>query len=113
MRGDLIVAAACALLSSGVGFAQTIDENLWVTNGPVYSVVRDGGTIYIGGAFTRVGPVTGGGVPLDGASGALPPSFPKVNGAVYAVILAAIVLRLPDGVVPGLRAAVRRRLAPA
>src|SRR6266516_1094374 len=50
------------------------------------AVVRDGGTIYIGGEFTQVGPATGGGVPLDAASGALPPSFPKVLGAVYAVV---------------------------
>src|SRR2546426_1486999 len=82
----LVVAAVCVLVSSGAGFAQTIDENLWVTNGPVRAVVRDGGTIYIGGDFTQVGPATGGGVPLDAASGALPPSFPKVVGVVFAVI---------------------------
>src|SRR6266568_2684690 len=71
----LIAAAACVLVSNGAGFAQTIDQNLWVTNEPVYALVRDGGTIYIGGQFTQVGPATGGGIPLDAASGALPPSF--------------------------------------
>src|SRR5262245_59666783 len=34
-------------------------HTLWVTNGPVSVVVRDGSTIYIGGAFTLVGPATG------------------------------------------------------
>src|SRR2546422_536796 len=82
----LVVAAVCVLVSSGAGFAQTIDENLWVTNGTVRAVVRDGGTIYIGGDFTQVGPATGGGVPLDAASGAIPPLFPKVVGPVYSVI---------------------------
>src|SRR6266545_3719960 len=81
----LVAVSACAL-SSGAGFAQTIDQSLWVTNGAVYSVIRDAGTIYIGGEFTQVGPATGAGVPIDAASGALPPSFPKVAGAVYAVV---------------------------
>src|SRR6266487_3608665 len=39
------VAAACVLVSNGTGFAQTIDEKLWVTNGAVYTIVPDGGTI--------------------------------------------------------------------
>ena len=87
--GGLVVAAACVLASSRAGFAQTIDENLWITNGRVAAVVRNGGTIYIGGEFTQVGPATGGGVPLDAASGALPASFPKVAGQVYDAV--------PDG----------------
>jgi hypothetical protein len=80
------LAALCVLLSNGAAFAQAIDENLWVTNGTISTVVRDGGTIYVGGNFTYVGPATGGGVPLGAASGAPPPSFPKVVGVVLAVI---------------------------
>src|SRR5437867_3055877 len=45
------------------GFAQVLDPELWVANGPVYTIVRDGGTVYIGGHFTQVGPATGGGAP--------------------------------------------------
>src|SRR5689334_6532103 len=76
---------------SGLGFCmalgspargQPIDENLWVTNGDVYAVARIGGTIYIGGAFSQVGPAAGGGVPLDAATGAPIPAFPKVVGWV-------------------------------
>src|SRR5438093_9105113 len=48
--------AAAITVSTCAGFAQSVDPNLWVTNGPVYSIVRDGGTIYIGGSFSRVGP---------------------------------------------------------
>ncbi|HEY6196500.1 MAG TPA: IPT/TIG domain-containing protein [Candidatus Eisenbacteria bacterium] len=69
-----------------VGSPQAIDPNLWVTNGNVAAVVRAGGKIYIGGGFSQVGPASGGGVPLDIASGALPPSFPKVLGSLSAVV---------------------------
>src|SRR5262245_24085734 len=66
--------------------AQIVDTTLWVTNGPVSVVVRDGSTIYIGGAFTLVGPATGGGVPLSVATGAIVPQFPKVTGFVHKAV---------------------------
>src|SRR5437870_13412872 len=63
---SLIAGLVVPLLSSaGVGLAQTVDTALWVVDNPVNTVVRDGGTIYIGGDFTLVGPVTGGGVAID------------------------------------------------
>jgi hypothetical protein len=83
------ISAAFAILSASPGVAQHVDPKLWVTNGPVHSIVSDAGTIYIGGEFTRVGPATGGGVPIDAASGGLPASFPRVAGDVKAVV--------PDG----------------
>ena len=52
------------------GLAQTVDTTLWVANGPVSSVVRDGRTIYIGGQFTQVGPPTGGGAAINAGTGA-------------------------------------------
>src|SRR5438445_10469522 len=58
------------LWSAGIGFAQTVDTTLWVTDGSVRSTVRDGSTIYIGGEFTRVGPNTGGGAAIDASTGA-------------------------------------------
>ena len=78
--------AACLAGSYASAHAQTVDPNLWVTNGPVYSVVREGGTIYIGGHFTQVGPATGGGVrrSMPRAAG-YRASFPKVAGNVLAV----------------------------
>jgi len=63
---------------------QVIDTTLWVTDGGVNTVVRAGNTVYIGGGFTRVGPATGGGVPLDISSGELVRPFPKVAGVVFA-----------------------------
>src|SRR5262245_23701802 len=80
------------LSSSGVGLAQTVDTNLWVTNGRVNSVVSDGSTIYIGGSFTHVGPAMGGAgatrnniAALDATTGAATPWNPNANGEVYAI----------------------------
>jgi trimeric autotransporter adhesin len=81
----LVAAVVCLAGSHSVASAQTVDPNLWVTNGSVGAVVRDGGTIYIGGNFSQVGLAVGGGVPIDATSGVLPPSFPKVAGSVYAI----------------------------
>jgi hypothetical protein len=73
------------LLSPGVGLAQTVDTTLWVTNGPVNAIVVDGSTIYIGGNFTLVGPVTGGGGAIDASTGAAHQPYPKVEGTVRTV----------------------------
>src|SRR5438552_13077340 len=84
---SLLIAFACAwVLPSGAAIAQTVDPSLWVANGPVYTIVRDGSTIYIGGHFSQVGPASGGGTPFDVQSDALPVPFPKVAGIVYVVI---------------------------
>ena len=61
-----------------------MDPNLWVTTGTVSAIARSGNTLYISGALGEVGPSTGGGVPLDMASGAPAAPFPKVTGYVFA-----------------------------
>jgi hypothetical protein len=62
--------------------AQTVDSTLWATDGAVSSIVRDGGTIYIGGSFTWVGPATGGGVVIDASTGAPLQPYPRIADAV-------------------------------
>jgi hypothetical protein len=84
------VAVPVLLISAGVGLAQTVDTTLWVTNGSVSALVRDGGTIYIGGAFSQVGPATGGGLAIDASTGAAQQPYPKAAGGVFAVA--------PDGI---------------
>ena len=86
-----LCAFALTLVAAGprAGLAQTVNPNLWVTNGDVYAVASHEGTVYIGGTFSRVGPVTGPAAPIDATSGALPASFPKVSGELFVVI--------PDG----------------
>ena len=80
----LILFAAFTLSLPAASAAQVVDQNLWVTNGGVDAVVRDGGKLYIGGTFTEVGPPTGCGVALDRVTGTLPVSYPKVAGRIYA-----------------------------
>ena len=81
-----VLAASLLLGSAGAGLAQTIDSTFWSTNGPVYALARDGGTIYVGGAFTYVGPSTGCAAALDAGTGAALAPYPRVEGTrVYAV----------------------------
>ena len=80
LRGALLV-----LLAAGEpAAAQTPDPNLWITNGTVYSVARSGGTLFIGGDFTRVSPATGNLLVIDQATGAPQAPFPMVAGIVMA-----------------------------
>src|SRR5262249_22985816 len=84
-RAAILLALALAAASRPVSVsAQLVDANLWVTNGRVNAVARNGSVIYIGGSFTQVRPATGSGVPIDAVSGNPQPGFPKVVGAVLA-----------------------------
>ena len=47
--------------------------------------VGEDGTVYVGGPFTRIGPMSGGGVPLDSSTGTPFPRFAAVDGTVRAV----------------------------
>ena len=63
------ISLGCALdPGSGGG---TTPQPLWRPDGPVYALVKDGSTLYIGGDFSRIGPYTGYGVPVGSASGDL------------------------------------------
>ncbi len=62
-----------------------MNQDLWVTSGTVSAIARGGNTLYIGGSLGVVGPSSGGGVPLDKASGAPISPFPKVTGYVFAI----------------------------
>ena len=83
------MAAVLAGISAGPAFAPISSEPdghlSWVTNGTVETIVRSGNTIYLGGAFTRVGPRTGGGAALDVVTGFADPAFPDVDGIVDTV----------------------------
>ena len=75
-----------ALLAGAMqGWTQTVQSDFYVANGPVYASVLSGNILYIGGAFTQVGPATGAGVPIDVNSGLPTAGFPKVVGKVLAV----------------------------
>src|SRR5712691_3320101 len=64
-------------------------SGFFVTNGQVNAMVRSGGILYIGGAFTKVRPYTGFGVALDANTnnpGVEDPTFPRVNSVVHVVL---------------------------
>src|SRR5690349_43241 len=69
--------------------AQTVQSNLWVTNGLIYSLVRNGNTIYLGGSFSYAGPNFPYGAAFKDAAATPDLSFAKPNG----VIMTAV----PDG----------------
>jgi hypothetical protein len=81
-----MIAAALALWAAPA-VAQTVDADMWVPNGPVFAVVRQGNTIYIGGRFTSVGPANGGAsvtrrslAAFDATTGALTSWNPSATG---------------------------------
>jgi hypothetical protein len=78
----IVIALAMAL--QAVPPSDTCNPKMWVTNSYVSAIAPVGDKVYIGGAFTYVGPYTGCGVPIDSSTGAPLPAFPKINGAVYA-----------------------------
>lgn len=74
-----------AVLLPPLAWAQVLRDNLWVTNGPVNTVAVSGNVIYLGGEFTQVGPVTGGGIAFDAGTGAAIQPYSMVAGSVLAV----------------------------
>jgi len=65
---------------------QPLPIESFTTDAPVQAFAKRGNRLFLGGGFTRIGPVTGGGVLLDGATGARDPRFPRVGGIVFAVL---------------------------
>src|SRR5215831_4948002 len=80
----ILLTATLSMACTSLALAQTVDTTLWIANGPIQTIVRDGATIYIGGLFSQVGPATGCWVPVDQATGIVEQPFPKVTGTVSA-----------------------------
>jgi len=78
-------AATLALPAPDAASTVTVDSRMWAPNGTVYSVVSDAGTIYIGGEFSYVGPVTGGAAAIDANTSFVRRPYARVLGTVYAV----------------------------
>lgn len=77
---------AFALAGAGPATSQVIRQDLPITNGTVNATAIVGTTLYMGGAFTAVGPTTGPGVPIDAGTGAAISGFPRLDGQVNAVV---------------------------
>ena len=65
--------------------AQTLHPELWGVDNTVTALARSGNTLYVGGAFSRVGPPTGGAVALPKHCANPRKPFPKVTGYVYSI----------------------------
>jgi hypothetical protein len=61
-------------------------DNWPAPNGEVYTIHQKGNTLYFGGDFNQVGPVTGSSSLIDGTSGLCNISFPRVYGTVNTTI---------------------------
>jgi hypothetical protein len=82
-RSALAILAFVVVASAS---GQTLQDNLWITNGPVDAIEQAGNTVYLGGAFSRVGPSTGNGAALDLSSAQYDPGLPKVDGIILSVV---------------------------
>ncbi len=66
--------------------AQVLRDDLWVTNGSVYASTVLGNRLYLGGNFSRVGPATGGLMPVH-VTAASPLREPLlVDGTIKAIV---------------------------
>ncbi len=76
-----LAAAALSLPAQAQPLPSTVPLDAWGPSGPVRAVARSGDTLYIGGTFNYVGPLTGGFAVFDG-TGALTASAPELPGPV-------------------------------
>lgn len=65
---------------------QTLQNNLWIPDGEVIAVATSGNTVYIGGGFSNVGPLTGPGTTVNINTGKADMDLPKVSGTINAVV---------------------------
>jgi hypothetical protein len=68
---------------------QETQDNLPSPNGEVYTVVKNGNTVYYGGDFNSVGPSTGSAACIDLSTGKANTQMPRVDGIVN--------VSIPDG----------------
>jgi hypothetical protein len=80
----LLALAAVSTLSPSPARAQAAHD-IWTTDGPIYAQAPEGNVLYVGGSFTRIGPVTGSALlyNVNSAQPSLP--WPVVAGTVNAV----------------------------
>lgn len=82
----LVVVALAALALPVIATAQSLDHELWTTDGRVDAIAPSGGRIYIGGSFTRVAPIVGSAALLDAGAGAPIGAYGHINGQVLAAV---------------------------
>lgn len=81
----LLLALMLACTTLGAAPSSAPQKPFWVTDGPVHALAEDGSTLYLGGAFSRIGPWTGAGVEIDSTTALVNATLPAFDGPVYAV----------------------------
>ena len=80
-----LMLAMLLVFPTATTMALAIQPTLWAPNGPVSAIATANNTMYLGGLFNQVGPVTGGLVAIDAANGNANSGFPRVDGHIYAL----------------------------
>ena len=75
----------CLLFLQQFGFAQTMRQETWLTNGKVNVISHLDDKIYLGGEFSYVGPYTGPVAIVDSRNAAIS-RFPDITGEVRTII---------------------------
>jgi hypothetical protein len=98
-----VVALSCvffsvfgAALASSASATSPVPEVTYAPNGPVLATARLGNTIYLGGNFSQVGPVTGTWAALSTSSGQVDTAMPKVAGG-FPELVPAVLAVVADG----------------
>ncbi|HEU4718243.1 MAG TPA: T9SS type A sorting domain-containing protein [Bacteroidia bacterium] len=79
----LVAVAVCAGCTQL--FSQNANPSLWIPNGPVSAVALKDSTLFVGGDFSMVSPVTGCLVPFDTANASAVQPYPLVYGRVNCI----------------------------
>ena len=79
------VLAVASLVMPRAGYSLFVREGTWAPNGPVHAIASSGNTLYIGGSFSLVGPVSGPAVAIDYTTAVAQKPYPRVTGRVRAV----------------------------
>jgi hypothetical protein len=82
----VLVLALTAALAPPAGAVPSSTPDVSIgADGPVLSLTRQGDRVYLGGIFTKVGSVSGGGAPIDLGTNVTSIPADKIDGDVYAV----------------------------
>ncbi len=82
-----LLVVSCLFFALQDADAQSPDSTFWSPNGPVNSIVLKDSTLFVGGNFDQVSPVTGSFVRLDTSTALPDPALFKLNGTVHAMVM--------------------------
>jgi hypothetical protein len=80
-----MVLAMGLLMIPSASYSTIVVRDLWAPDGEVRAVAQANNTLYLGGSFSHVGPVSGPAVALDLATAVAQTPYPKVAGKINTV----------------------------